>query len=119
MICGFLIGLISSVILWLVQKWQLSWISSSSHDITYINGIPGIIGAVTGNRGLKSVVYFYFNVLAQLGVLLSYQVEDENVYKVLLAVVVRFLQSNLDFPGVLIIFETVFSGLVFFLNIVN
>ena len=112
MICGFLIGLISSVILWLVQKWQLSWISSSSHDITYINGIPGIIGAVTGN----CVVDFYFVVLAQLGVLLSYQVEDENVYKVLLAVVVRFVQSNLDFPEVLII-ETGLSGLVFSLNI--
>ena len=119
MICGFLIGLISSVILWLVQKWQLSWISSSSHDITYINGIPGIIGAVAGNCGLKSVVYFYVVLLAQPGVLISYQVEYENVYKVLLAVVVRPLQSNLDFPGILIIFETVLSGLVFFLNIVN
>ena len=118
LICGFLVGLISSVILWLVQKWPLSWISSSSQDITYINGIPGIIGAVTGNHGLKSLVYFYFVVLAQLGVVLSNQVEDENVYKFLLAVVVRLLQSNLDFPDVLII-KTVLPSLVFFLNIDN
>ncbi|KAK2557231.1 Ammonium transporter 1 [Acropora cervicornis] len=74
LICGFLIGLISSVILWLVQKWQLSWISSSSHDITYINGIPGIIGAVTAGLFTKSSTdletasgAFYSNG-AQLGV---------------------------------------------------
>lgn len=74
LICGFLVGLISSVILWLVQKWQLSWISSSSHDITYINGIPGIIGAVTAGLFTKSSTdletasgAFYSNG-AQLGV---------------------------------------------------
>ena len=48
MITGLIVGLITSVISWSVQKYQPLWTSTGMHDITYIHGIPGILGAVTG-----------------------------------------------------------------------
>ena len=48
LIIGLLIGLISSVVSWSVQKYQPLWTSTGAHDITYTHGVPGILGAVAG-----------------------------------------------------------------------
>lgn len=50
LVIGVIIGLISSVISWSVKKCQPSWTSTGSHDVMYCHGIPGILGAVTGEK---------------------------------------------------------------------
>ncbi|XP_022788411.1 ammonium transporter 1-like isoform X2 [Stylophora pistillata] len=54
MINGLILGLISSVVSWCVQKYQPLWTSTGVHDITYIHGVPGILGAVTAGLFTKS-----------------------------------------------------------------
>ena len=53
MIIGLIVGVISSVVSWSVQKYQPLWTSMGMHDITYIHGVPGILGAVTGKKSQK------------------------------------------------------------------
>jgi len=48
LIIGLVVGLISSLVSWSVQKYQPLWTSTEVHDITYTHGIPGILGAVAG-----------------------------------------------------------------------
>ncbi|XP_068675146.1 uncharacterized protein [Montipora foliosa] len=74
LIAGLFTGLISSAILWSVQKQQPLWTSKGSLDITYVHGIPGIVGTITAGLFAKSSVdlktadgAFYSNG-AQLGV---------------------------------------------------
>lgn len=68
MIIGLTVGVISSVVSWSVRKYQPLWTSTGMHDITYIHGVPGILGAVTGktsqklllNRvGMNSIMFIY------------------------------------------------------------
>lgn len=54
MIIGLIVGVISSVVSWSVQKYQPLWTSTGMHDITYIHGVPGILGAVTAGLFTKS-----------------------------------------------------------------
>ena len=53
MIIGLIVGVISSVVSWSVQKYQPLWTSTGMHDITYIHGVPSILGAVTGKTSQK------------------------------------------------------------------
>ncbi|XP_078346978.1 uncharacterized protein LOC144632254 isoform X3 [Oculina patagonica] len=53
-IIGLVIGLISSVVSWSVQKYKPLWTSTGMHDITYVHGIPGILAAVAAGLFTKS-----------------------------------------------------------------
>lgn len=52
LIIGLVVGLISSVVSWSIQKYQPLWTSTAAHDITYTHGVPGILGAVAGKTTL-------------------------------------------------------------------
>ena len=52
LIIGLVVGLISSVVSWSIQKYQPLWTSTAAHDITYTHGIPGVLGAVAGKTTL-------------------------------------------------------------------
>ena len=52
LIIGTIIGLISSVISWWIQKNQQLWTSTGKHDVTYIHGVPGILGALAGREAI-------------------------------------------------------------------
>ena len=48
LIIGLVVGLISSVVSWSIQKYRPLWTSTEVHDITYTHGVPGVLGAVAG-----------------------------------------------------------------------
>jgi len=60
LIIGLVVGLISSVVSWSIQKYQPLWTSTEVHDITYTHGVPGVLGAVAGKSSQALITLMRF-----------------------------------------------------------